>query len=108
MPTPVLKGNNGEKVVAKIFKIPTLFIESFTRVNTLSKTGKIVRFLTKNFYVQTSTLKKKYTPNSKEKYMCAKHKKFFADELLKWKNDIIKSNNFYNIIFNNDLAMVQY
>ena len=44
----------------KIFKIPTLFIESFTRVNTLSKTGKIVRFLTKNFYVQTSTLKKKY------------------------------------------------
>ena len=47
-------------IVAKIFKIPTLFIESFTRVNTLSKTGKIVRFFTKNFYVQTSTLKKKY------------------------------------------------
>lgn len=47
-------------LVAKIFKIPTLFIESFTRIHSLSKTGKIVRFLTKNFYVQTSTLKKKY------------------------------------------------
>ena len=32
--------------------------------------------------------KKKYTPNSKEKYMCVKHKKFFTDELLKWKRDI--------------------
>ena len=36
---------------------------------------------------------KKNIPNSKEKYMCAKHKKFFADELLRWKKDIIKSNN---------------
>ena len=26
-----------------------------------------------------TVVKKKYTPNSKEKYMCAKHKKFFAD-----------------------------
>ena len=25
--------------------------------------------------------------------MCAKHKKFFTDELLNWKKDIIKSNN---------------
>ncbi len=45
-----------------------------------------------------TTSKKKYTPNSKEKYMCAKHKKFFADELLKWKNDIIKANNLGNIL----------
>ena len=37
---------------------------------------------------------KKYTPNSKEKYMCAKHKKFFTEELLNWKKDIIKANNF--------------
>ena len=37
--------------------------------------------------------KKKYIPNSKEKYMCAKHKKFFTDELLKWKSDINKANS---------------
>ncbi len=46
--------------------------------------------------------KKKYIPNSKEKYMCAKHKKFFADELLRWKKDIIKSNNLGNILNSTD------
>jgi len=45
---------------------------------------------------------KKYTPNSKEKYMCAKHKKFFINELLKWKKDIIKSNNLGNILNSSD------
>jgi len=45
---------------------------------------------------------KKYTPNSKEKYMCAKHKKFFTNELLKWKKDIIKSNNLGNILNSSD------
>ena len=44
------------------------------------------------------TATKKYTPNSKEKYMCAKHKKFFTEELLKWKKDIIKANNLGNIL----------
>ena len=39
--------------------------------------------------VKKTTTKKKYTPNSKEKYMCAKHKKFFTEELLNWKKDII-------------------
>ena len=38
-------------------------------------------------------VKKKYIPNSKEKYMCLKHKKFFAEELLKWKKDLKRSNN---------------
>ena len=38
-------------------------------------------------------IKKKYTPNSKEKYMCAKHKKFFTEKLLEWRKEIIKSNN---------------
>ena len=42
--------------------------------------------------------KKKNIPNSKEKYMCVKHKKFFTDELLKWKKDIIKANNLGNIL----------
>ncbi len=46
--------------------------------------------------------KKKYMPTTKEKYMCAKHKKFFTEELLKWKNDIIKSNNLGNILNSSD------
>jgi len=52
--------------------------------------------------VKKSTSKKKYTPNSKEKYMCAKHKKFFTDELLSWKKEIIKSNNLGNLLNSND------
>ena len=46
--------------------------------------------------------KKKYTPNEKEKYMCAKHKKYFSEALLRWKSDIIKSNNLGNILNSND------
>ena len=48
--------------------------------------------------LRNSTIKKKYTPNSKEKYMCAKHKKFFAEELLNWKKDIIKANSLGNLL----------
>ena len=36
---------------------------------------------------------KKYIPNDKEKYMCAKHKTYFKKRLLDWKNEIIESNN---------------
>ena len=43
---------------------------------------------------------KKYTPNAKEKYMCTKHKKFFAQRLLSWRKEIVKSNN-DNIVLNN-------
>ena len=46
--------------------------------------------------------KKRYIPSIKEKYMCAKHKKFFTEELLKWKSDIIKSNNLGNILNSSD------
>ena len=35
---------------------------------------------------------KKYTPNSKEKYMCEKHKSFFKKKLMDWKKEIIESN----------------
>ena len=42
--------------------------------------------------------KKKYVPNSKEKYMCARHKKYFTEELINWKKDIIKANNLGNIL----------
>ena len=35
---------------------------------------------------------KKYIPNEKEKYMCDKHKKFFKEKLINWKNEIMESN----------------
>ena len=46
--------------------------------------------------------KKQYIPSNKEKYMCAKHKKFFRDELVNWKKEIIKSNNLSNILNSSD------
>ena len=52
--------------------------------------------------VKKTTSKKKYTPTSKEKYMCAKHKKLFTEELLKWKRDIIKANNLGNLLNSSD------
>ena len=35
---------------------------------------------------------KKYIPNKKEKYMCEKHKAYFKDKLMKWRNEIVESN----------------
>ena len=52
--------------------------------------------------VKKPATKKKYIPSSKEKYMCAKHKKFFTEELLKWKRDIIKANNLGNLLNSSD------
>ena len=52
--------------------------------------------------LKKKTPKKKYIPNSKEKYMCAKHKKFFTDALLQWKKDILKSNNVNNLLNSSD------
>ena len=52
--------------------------------------------------VKKISTKKKYTPNSKEKYMCAKHKKYFTDELIKWKKDIINANNLGNLLNSSD------
>ena len=52
--------------------------------------------------VKKTATKKKYIPNSKEKYMCAKHKKFFTEELLNWKKDIIRANNLGNILNSSD------
>ncbi len=43
---------------------------------------------------------KKYVPSTKEKYMCAKHKKYFINKLLSWRKDIIRSNN-ENVILSN-------
>tara|TARA_A100001011_G_scaffold383224_1_gene454130 strand:+ start:52 stop:477 length:426 start_codon:yes stop_codon:yes gene_type:complete len=52
--------------------------------------------------LKKKTVKKKYTPNSKEKYMCAKHKKYFTEELIRWKKEIIRSNNLGNILNSSD------
>ena len=38
-------------------------------------------------------MSKKYIPNEKEKYMCAKQKTYFKTRLVEWKNEIIESNN---------------
>jgi DnaK suppressor protein len=34
--------------------------------------------------------------------MCPKHKKFFTEELIKWKKDIIKANNLGNLLNSSD------
>ena len=52
--------------------------------------------------VNKTATKKKYIPNSKEKYMCPKHKKFFTKELLNWKKEIIKANNLGNLLNSSD------
>ena len=36
---------------------------------------------------------KKYVPSNKEKYMCAKHKKYFSEKLMSWRKEIVKSNS---------------
>ena len=38
-------------------------------------------------------ISKNYIPNTKEKYMCEKHKAFFKRKLADWKAEIIRSNN---------------
>ena len=43
---------------------------------------------------------KKYVPNKKEKYMCAKHKKYFSERLVSWRKEIVKSNN-ESVVLNN-------
>ena len=45
---------------------------------------------------------KNYVPNDKEKYMCSKHKKFFIEELHRWKSDIIKSKILTNLLNSSD------
>ena len=52
--------------------------------------------------VEKKSTQKDYVPNTKEKYMCAKHKEFFTRELLRWKKDIIKSNALTNILNSSD------
>ena len=37
-------------------------------------------------------MSKKYSPSTKEKYMCQKHKIYFKKKLIDWKNEIVESN----------------
>ena len=57
------------------------------------------------FEMVKKTSNKKYTPSQKEKYMCEKHKKFYSDQLVKWKKDIIKANNLGNLLNSSDDSM---
>ena len=45
----------------------------------------------KEFYFYKMT--KKYIPDEKEKYMCAKHKTYFKKRLNDWRNEIIETNS---------------
>ena len=38
-------------------------------------------------------MQKKYIPNEREKYMCAKQKAYFKKRLMEWKNEIIEINS---------------
>ena len=58
--------------------------------------------------LKKKTTKKKYIPNSKEKYMCARHKKFFSEELIRWKKEIVKGNNLGNLLNYLDDLILKY
>ena len=45
------------------------------------------------YFFMSTMISKKYIPNEKEKYMCEKHKAYFKQKLMRWKNEIIKSNS---------------
>jgi len=45
------------------------------------------------YFNMPAGISKKYIPHKKEKYMCKKHKAYFARKLTEWKNEIIKSNS---------------
>ena len=46
--------------------------------------------MAKKAVILKAASKKKYLPNSKEKYMCAKHKKFFTDAFVAVEKRYIK------------------
>jgi beta-1,4-N-acetylglucosaminyltransferase len=47
-------------VMARFFRIRTIYIESLSRIDTLSLTGKILYFLADDFFVQWPELTKRY------------------------------------------------
>ena len=75
-------------------------INKFTK----KTTKKITKKTTKKPLVKLVKISngKQYKPSDKEKYMCAKHKQFFKEELFRWKSDIIKSNSLTNLLNSSD------
>ena len=75
-------------------------INKFTK----KTTKKITKKTTKKPLVKLVNISngKQYKPSDKEKYMCAKHKQFFKEELFRWKSDIIKSNSLTNLLNSSD------
>tara|TARA_B100000795_G_scaffold215844_1_gene169709 strand:+ start:199 stop:693 length:495 start_codon:yes stop_codon:yes gene_type:complete len=65
---------------------------------------KIAKKIVKNIIIKAEKKSngKRYLPSDKEKYMCAKHKQFFKDELYRWKSDIIKANSLTNLLNSSD------
>jgi DnaK suppressor protein len=72
--------------------------------STKKTTKKITKKTTKKPLVKLVNISnvKQYKPSDKEKYMCAKHKQFFKEELFRWKSDIIKSNSLTNLLNSSD------
>ena len=72
--------------------------------STKKTTKKITKKTTKKPLVKLVKISngKQYKPSDKEKYMCAKHKQFFKEELFRWKSDIIKSNSLTNLLNSSD------
>ena len=56
-------------------------------------TCKNTNILTRFKYIINMKTSKKYIPNEKEKYMCAKHKAYFKKRLNDWRNEIIETNS---------------
>ena len=54
------------------------------------------------YFVMPARISKKYIPGKKEKYMCTKHRAYFKQKLIEWKNDIIKSNS--QALYSSDLV----
>ena len=77
--------------------------------NTIKKTVKKVAKKTAKQTVKKISTKiekksngNRYLPSDNEKYMCAKHKQFFKEELYRWKSDIIKANSLTNLLNSSD------
>jgi len=72
--------------------------------STKKTTKKITKKTTKKPLVKLVKISngKQYKPSDKEKYMCAKHKQFFKEELFRWKSDIIKANSLTNLLNSSD------
>ena len=93
---------------APLFEFPSYQYEiddwEFKKKGLLNRinNGKYIRTNLQIFETDRQTNNKKYTPSQKEKYMCAKHKKFFTEELVRWKKDIIKANNLGNLLNSSD------